>query len=103
MSRFLRMAVVWGIAGLLLAFGFLAAAAGYQTIRKWPSIGAAYAAYGLLWIVAGPAMFASGLWLLRSLVPSRVPLWIGGGAALLCGASLIVGVLTYVVPCTGPS
>jgi hypothetical protein len=69
----------------------------------WSSISAAYAAFGVLWIVAGPVMLACGLWALGTLGRSRIPLWIGGAATALSGGSLIAGVLSYVVPCSGPS
>ncbi len=103
MPNFMRKTGTVVLVALMLLFGYLIAAAGYQTLRKWPSISAAYAACGLLWIVAGPAMLAGGLWVLGSLGRSQVPLWIGGIAALLSGGSLIAGVLTYVIPCSGPS
>jgi|SRR5215472_13015295 len=91
------------LALLMLLFGYLIAASGYRTVGDWSSIGAAYAAIGVLWIVAGPAMFAAGLWVLGSLGRHRIPLWIGGVAAVLLGSSLVGGILTYVIPCSGPS
>ncbi len=103
MTRLLRTGGIIFLAGLMLLFGYLVAAAGYQILRKWPSISAAYAAYGVLWVVAGPAMLAGGLWVLGSVGRSRIPLSIGGVAAILSGGSLIAGVLTYVIPCSGSS
>jgi len=90
------------LAGLMLLFGYLIAAAGYQTLQKWPSISASYATYGVLWVVAGPAMLAGGLWVLGTLGRKQMPLWAGGIASVLSGGSLIAGVLTYVIPCSGP-
>jgi len=96
---------VWDIAlaVFMLLFGYLIAAAGYRCLRKWPSISAAFAACGVLWVVAGPAMLAGGLWVLGTLGRNPIPLWISGVAAVFSGGSLIAGVLTDVVPCSGPS
>jgi hypothetical protein len=47
-------------------------------------------------------MFIAGLWVLASRGRHRMPLWMGGLSAVLAGAVLVVGVLTYVVPCSGP-
>jgi len=91
------------LAALMVLFGFEFVLAGYATLRIWSSIGAAYAALGVLWIVAGPVMLACGVWALATLARQRIPLWIGGVATALCGGSLIAGVLSYVVPCSGPS
>jgi hypothetical protein len=88
---------------LMLLFGYLIAVAGYQTLGKWSSIGATYAAVGVLWIITGPTMFVGGLWVLGNLGRNRIPLWIAGVAAVLSGSSLIGGVLSYVIPCSGPS
>ncbi len=87
----------------MLLFGYLIATAGYRGIRQWSSISPGYAAYSLLWVVAGPAMVVAGLWVLASIGRHRIPLWIGGTAAVLSGSSLVAGVLTYVIPCSGPS
>ena len=91
------------LALLMLLFGCLVTAGGYQILRRWSYIGPWYAACGLVWIVAGPAMTAGGLWVLGTLGRNRVPLWAGGVAAVLSGGSLVAGVLTYVIPCSGPS
>ncbi len=96
------MAVSIAIAAIWMLFGYAISESAYQTLSKWSSIGAAYAAVGILWLLAGPAMFGAGLWLLGSLGRHRIPLWLGGAAGILAGASLVVGVLTYVVPCSGP-
>jgi hypothetical protein len=90
------------LAGLLLLFGYVIAVAGYDALRKWSSISAGFASYGLLWFAAGPAMLIAGLWALASLGRASIPLRVGGIAAMVAGASLIAGVLTYVVPCSGP-
>ncbi len=97
-----RAVAVLFLAAVMVFFGWVMAGAGYGVVGRWSSIGAAYAACGVLWIMAGPAMIVAGLWLLGSLGRSRTPLLIGGAAAVLAGAVLVVGVLTYVVPCSGP-
>ena len=91
------------LAALMLLFGFLIAGGGYSALRNWSAIGAAFATCGALWIVTGPAMLLGGFWLLGTLGRNPIPLWIGGVAAVLSGGSLVAGVLTYVIPCSGPS
>ncbi len=100
MTRFRGVSIA--IAAVWLLFGYAISGAGYRVLGEWSSIGTAYAAVGSLWLLTGPAMFGAGLWLLGSLGRHRVPLWLGGTAGILAGISLIVGVLTYVVPCSGP-
>ena len=102
MLKYVRTAGTVVLVTLMLLFGFLVAAAGYRTLLNWPSISAALAAYGVIWFAIGPAMLVSGLWTLGSRGRNRIPLWIGGAAAILSGATLIAGVLTYVIPCSGP-
>ena len=92
----IAMAAIW------LFFGYVISRAGLEVLLKWSSIGVPYAAVGALWLLAGPVMFGAGLWVLGSLGRHRMPLWLGATAAVLAGASLVVGVLTYVVPCSGP-
>lgn len=103
LSKLPRTPGAFVLAALMLVFGYLIAGAGYRTLQKWPSISAAYAACGVLWVVAGPAMLVAGVWVLASVGRRRIPLWIGGVAAVLSGGSLIAGVLTSVIPCSGPS
>jgi membrane protease YdiL (CAAX protease family) len=100
-TRFIVVSIA--IVAIWLFFGYAISRAGFQVLLKWSSIGAAYAAVGALWSLAGPVMFGAGLWVLGSLGRHRMPLWLGGTAGVLAGAALVVGVLTYVVPCSGPS
>jgi len=102
-QRIKRAATALAVAAVMMFFGNAISGAGYRTLRGWSSIGPAYAGIGVLWLLAGPAMFGAGLWLLASLGRHRLPLWIGGTAAVLAGVVLIAGVLSYVVPCSGPS
>lgn len=90
------------LALLLMFFGYSIAASGFRTVAQRSAISAGFAAYGWLWIVAGPAMFAAGAWMLAGRGRSRAPFWMGGMAALAMGGSLIAGVLSYVIPCSGP-
>jgi hypothetical protein len=91
------------MAAWMLFFGILVSRGGYGTIRGWRFIGAAYAACGVLWMLSGPAMLVAGLWVLATLGQHRIALWMGGAAAAVAGAVLVAGVLTHVVPCSGPS
>jgi hypothetical protein len=97
-----RIAVAIVAAAGMLFLGLLVSAMGYQTLREWSFISPAYASCGLLWVVAGPVMLVAGLWLLGSLGRNRIPLLAGGAATALAGVVLVVGVLTYVIPCAGP-
>ena len=101
-TRLVRAAGSVALAVLFVGFGYLVAVSGFRTVGSWSSISAAFAAYGVFWIVAGPSMIASGAWVLASLGRNRMALGISGTTAILAGASLIAGVLTYVVPCSGP-
>jgi hypothetical protein len=103
MRKAMRIAAAAVVAAVMIFFGYVVSHAGYQILREWRSIGAAYAACGVLWILAGPAMLVAGLWVLASLGRHRIPLWLGGTAAVAAGAVLVAGVLTHVVPCSGPS
>jgi len=98
-----RTVVAVAVAAGLLLFGFVALSAGYQTLRDWSSITPGYASCGLLWILTGAVMIVTGLWVLGSLGRHRIPLLVGGAATALAGMVLVVGVLTYVIPCSGPS
>jgi len=97
-----RLAVTIIVAAAMLFFGLLVSAMGYLTVREWSFISPAYASCGLLWLVVGPVMLVAGLWVLGSLGRNRVPLLVGGAATALAGLVLVVGVLTYVIPCAGP-
>jgi len=97
-----RLTVTILVAAGMLFFGLLVSLAGYETLREWSFISPAYASCGLLWVVAGPVMLITGLWVLGSLGQNRVPLLLGGAATALAGMVLVVGVLTYVIPCAGP-
>ncbi len=90
------------IGGFLAFFGFVILNGGYSIVRLWPRIRLIYAACGILWLAAGAAMILTGLWLLAAGRRS-VALRAGGVAAVLAGGSLVAGILTYVIPCSGPS
>jgi len=98
-----RIAVALLVATVMLVFGFLVFLAGRQIIGEWRYIGAALAGCGVLWILAGPAMFGAGCWEVGSVGRARIPRWVGGAAAVAAGSVLVAGVLTHVVPCSGPS
>ncbi len=98
-----RIAIALGVSVVMIFFGYAISEAGYRVIREWSSIGPAYAGIGVLWLLAGPVMFGAGLWVLGSLGRHRIPFQIAGYAAAIAGAVLIIGVLSYVVPCSGPS
>jgi hypothetical protein len=102
-QKALRIAVALLVAAGMICFGFVVSLAGYHFIREWRYVGAALAGCGVLWILAGPAMFVAGWWVLGSLGRHRIPLWVGGTAAVVAGSVLVAGVLAHVIPCSGPS
>jgi len=97
-----RLAVASIVAAGMLFFGGVVSRIGYHILRHWSSIGPAYAACGVLWVLTGPVMLVAGLWVVGSLGRHRIPLLVGGAATALAGLVLVVGVLTYVIPCAGP-
>lgn len=91
------------MAVVTILFGFLVSRMGYLTLREWASIRTGFSACGTLWALAGPIMFVAGCWALLSSGRRRTPLWLAGTASIVAGGTLLVGVLTHVVPCSGPS
>jgi hypothetical protein len=92
---------VWGLAIALL--GCMFAMGGRQVLSRWDVISADYALCGVLWIAAGIVMIAGGVWAAISLARHRIFLWIASCATALGGATALVGTVTYVIPCGGPS
>lgn len=90
-------------AAVMLLFGYVISAGGYRVVSKWREISGPYAAIAILWVVAGVVMLTAALGILASRGRQPLPLWAGGAGAAAAGVSLIVGVLTYVIPCAGPS
>jgi hypothetical protein len=91
------------VAGVMILFGLFISSVAYSIIGQWHSVSPAYAACAVAWIVAGPAMFVAGWWVLGSGGRQRIPLQVGGLAAVVAGVALVAGVLAHVVPCSGPS
>lgn len=99
-----RASFVPALLGLVVALlGFLIFQSGLQVVMQWSAITALYALCGAIWVFGGAAMMIGGVWGVASLGRRRVPLLMGGLGSVVAGASLIIGVLTYVVPCSGPS
>lgn len=48
-------------------------------------------------------MIIGGLWTVASLGRHKMSHWVGATASMLSGMVLIVGVLSYVIPCSGPT
>ena len=88
----------------ILFFGGCAnVSGGLETLSRWAAIGPAFAAYAVFWCVAGAAVIVSAIWILLSRGRNKYAFWIAGGAVAGSSASSIVGTLTYVIPCAGPS
>jgi hypothetical protein len=92
------------IAGLVIGlFGVVVFRSGWWTLQKWSSISSAYAACGVVALLAGIAMMGAGLWALVSLGRYRLPILLGGLATALFGVVTVAGTVTNVIPCAGPS
>jgi hypothetical protein len=90
------------LALLMLFFGTIMFLFGYFDLIEWRAEGAALIACGVVWIVTGPVVAGSALWVLGSLGRSLRALRIGGGAMAACGASLAMGAAANVLQCTSP-
>ena len=90
------------LALLMLFFGSLMFLFGYVVLREWRWERAALIACGLVWILSGPTVFGSALWLFGLLRRSLLALRIGGTAIVVSGAVLATAAATGVLPCSGP-
>ncbi len=88
---------------LLLCFGAIISLGGFRIASQWKAISPIYAGIGVLWAAAGIVMLACAAGVFATGGRHRLGLWAGGAGAGVAGLSLIIGVLTYVVPCSGPS
>jgi hypothetical protein len=88
---------------VMILLGCIASVGGYSVIHQWHFISRAYAACGVTWILAGPIMFVAGCWVLGSGGRQPIPLWLGGTAIIVAGATQVAGVLAHAIPCSGPS
>jgi hypothetical protein len=91
------------LALLMFVFGAFMSVVGYVGLSEWRSEGAALIACNVLWILTGPAVFASALWLFGSLGRTPLALRIGGTAMLASGAVLVTAAVASVLQCTGPA
>ena len=91
------------LALFMLFYGVLMTLYGYFTLSEWRWERVALMASGLLWILTGPVIFGSGLWVCVSLGRGRFPLRIGGIAVLVSGAVLATVAPLGVLPCSGPA
>lgn len=91
------------LGGVVAVFGFSVIRMGHRVVLEWSRISTAYASCGVVWILGGVAMLVGGLWALGSSGRRAIPLWTAALGSILAGSTLVVGVLTSVVPCSGPS
>lgn len=91
------------LALLMLLFGALMFLFGYFDLREWRSERAPLIACGAVWIVAGPVVVASALWLFGTLGRSSLALRMGGMATLASGTVLAASAVAGVLPCSGPA
>jgi hypothetical protein len=92
--------VIMGAILLLLGYGTIGA--GIEVLREWSSIRSVYLMLGFLWMLSGTAILVAAVWLITCLGSRRLPFAIGGSGILMSGTGEICGLLTHVVPCSGP-
>ncbi|HEY1272864.1 MAG TPA: hypothetical protein VGF08_12800 [Terriglobales bacterium] len=95
-----RVAIMF-LALLMLFFGGLMSLFGFAAVYEWRAEQLLLIASGAVWILAGPVVFGSALWLLRTLGRSRRALRIGGISVAVTGTVLAAAAITHVMPCTG--
>jgi lysylphosphatidylglycerol synthetase-like protein (DUF2156 family) len=100
----IQKAIIRGIVALVLLLGAVLLVSGtYSNFKHWQSLSGSFRAVNIL-LVAGIAGLALGAALL--LIGEgwrRRGLLTGGAAAALIGATIMWGVLSGVIPCSGPS
>ncbi len=101
--EYLRVAGAMLSAIALILIGSVLVLLGVTYVLEWSALSAGLAACGVVWIVAGPAAVICGLWIIFSVGRHRLPLLIGGGGVFASGIVLVLGVMTKVIPCAGPS
>ncbi len=103
MESKVQRAIALLVAALLLFFGGSHALGGSSELREWTAMSHSLIACMVLLAVCGLAMISAGVWLVLTLGRDRRALWMGGGASVLCGGVVLAGVLSKVIPCSGPS
>jgi hypothetical protein len=91
------------LALIILVFGTPMTTCGYLGLQDWSSQRVVLTACGLMWLIAGPAMIGSALWVLGSLGRNRLPLRIAGAAVALSGTVLVAGGLAGILQCSTPT
>jgi len=89
------------LALLMFLFGSLMFLFGYFAVSEWRSERAVLIACGAVWILTGPAVFGSALWLLGSLGRNPLALRLGGTAVVTSGTWLATAAAVGVLPCSG--
>lgn len=91
------------VALLMLLFGSFMSVVGYVGLSEWRSERALLIACNTMWILTGPAVFGSALWLFGSLGRNPLALRLGGVAIVASGAVLATAAAASVLQCTGPA
>jgi hypothetical protein len=91
------------LAVLMLLFGSLMFLFGYFDLSEWRSEEAPLIACGVVWILTGPLMFGSALWLLGSLGRNHLASRIGGMAVVASGTVLATAAAADVLQFSGPA
>ena len=91
------------IALLMLLFGSLMFLFGYDGISEYRSERVVLIACSVVWLLTGPMVIGSGLWLSGSLGRSLQALRIGGSAILVSGTVLATAAATGATLCSSPA
>jgi hypothetical protein len=86
---------------LMLFFGSLMFLFGYFGLSEWRSEQAALIICSVVWILTGPAVVGSALWLLGSLGRNLLALRVGGTAIVASGTALAAAAAVGVLQCSG--
>ncbi len=84
----------------MILLGLLAVWGGIGRIPQWAALATGAQAAYAIFLLAGAALAAAGVWLL--LAPKRGSAWTGAAAAAALGATVLIGVTTGAIPCSGP-
>ena len=97
-------AIIRGIGALLMLLGALLLAPGtYSNFKHWQSLSGSFRAVNILFVAGMAGLVLGAAFLIAGEGWRRRALLTGGAAAALIGVTVMWGVLSGVIPCSGPS
>jgi len=89
---------------LAIAFwGFLLVQDNLHALPIWDAISAGYALCVVLGTATGAVMLAGGLWTAATRGRRHFPVRLAFWSAMIAGATIGIGTITSVIPCSGSS